>query len=77
MLNKDSLPSASEGSGIFLNNIKDGQSFKQLMATGKINRRRPSGRSPIRWFDRIHSILNIKLHDDLRCQEQTQLKENH
>lgn len=44
---------------------KDGQHIEQLMVTGKVDGKRPRGRSPTRWSDQIRSALNTNLHKAL------------
>ena len=44
---------------------KEGHNLEQLMVTGKVDGRRPRGRSPIRWSDQIRTSLNTNLHEAL------------
>lgn len=51
---------------------KDGNNLEQLMVTGKVDGKRPRGRSPLRWSDQISSSLETKLHDALHLAKDRQ-----
>ncbi|KAI5646582.1 hypothetical protein NE865_01515 [Phthorimaea operculella] len=51
---------------------KDGRNLEQLMITGKVDGKRPRGRSPTRWSDQIRSALDTKLHVALHAAKDRQ-----
>ena len=44
---------------------KDGDNLEKCMVTGKIEGKRPRGRSPMRWTDQIRTALETSTHDAL------------
>lgn len=46
---------------------KEGHNLEQLMVTGKVDGKRPRGRSPTRWTDQIRTNLDTNLHDALHA----------
>ncbi|CAH2107939.1 unnamed protein product [Euphydryas editha] len=48
---------------------KDNDNLERLMITGKIEGKRPRGRSPIRWSDQIRTSLGITFKDALKGAE--------
>ncbi|KAJ8724798.1 hypothetical protein PYW07_015756 [Mythimna separata] len=48
---------------------KDGGNLERLIVTGKVDGKRPRGRSPIRWSDQIRAALNSTMYDALHNAE--------
>ncbi|KAA5661874.1 hypothetical protein F3G64_34070 [Pseudomonas aeruginosa] len=44
---------------------KDGSNLERLIVTGKVDGKRPRGRSPIRWSDQIRTALDSTFHNAL------------
>ncbi|PZC86231.1 hypothetical protein B5X24_HaOG211392 [Helicoverpa armigera] len=44
---------------------KEGHNLEQLIVTGKVDGKRPRGRSPTRWSDQFRSALDTQLHSAL------------
>ncbi|CAD0244621.1 unnamed protein product [Spodoptera exigua] len=44
---------------------RDNDNLEKLLITGKVEGKRPRGRSPIRWTDQIRTTLNTTVHDAL------------
>ncbi|PZC71172.1 hypothetical protein B5X24_HaOG213942 [Helicoverpa armigera] len=44
---------------------KDGGNLERLIVTGKVDGKRPRGRSPIRWSDQIRFALDSTVHSAL------------
>ncbi|XP_072934917.1 uncharacterized protein [Epargyreus clarus] len=48
---------------------KSGDNLEKLMVTGKIEGKRPRGRSPIRWSDQVRTSLHTSVHDAMQTAE--------
>ncbi|CAH2243650.1 jg26125 [Pararge aegeria aegeria] len=44
---------------------RDGDNLEKIVITGKVEGKRPRGRSPIRWSDQISTALDTKVHTAL------------
>ncbi|CAH2210972.1 jg14263 [Pararge aegeria aegeria] len=44
---------------------RDGDNLEKIVVTGKVEGKRPRGRSPIRWSDQIRTVLDTKVHTAL------------
>ncbi|CAH2218535.1 jg525 [Pararge aegeria aegeria] len=44
---------------------RDGDNLENIVVTGKVEGKRPRGRSPIRWSDQIRTALDTKVHTAL------------
>ncbi|CAH0699720.1 unnamed protein product [Spodoptera exigua] len=49
----------------FFGHRRDNDNLEKLLITGKVEGKRPRGRSPIRWTDQIRTTLNTTVHDAL------------
>ena len=48
---------------------KHGDNLEKLIVTGKVEGKRPRGRSPMRWSDQIRATLDSTVYDALRIAE--------
>ncbi|CAH2219998.1 jg1075, partial [Pararge aegeria aegeria] len=44
---------------------RDGDNIEKIVVTGKVQDKRPRGRSPIRWSKQIRTALDTKVHTAL------------